>query len=281
MNLAAAYVRLGQFVKASVVSRAARAKGLDAPGFHELDLAVALMQGDDAAAAREIEWFEGREDEYLSLDLQASRALVLGQRRRASELLRAAAGQTRRRKLEEPANALIEAAGADPYGDCQVEDTLIGALRACAKSDAALALAEAASRERPADTLLNAVHLPIRRAAVELRRNRPADAVRLLEEAGSFERRYTEVLYLRGVAYLAMRESAAAATEFRKILDHKGATWGPRYAQAHVGLARAAVQAGDSAQAKQAYSDFLALWKDADADIPLLIEARKEYAALR
>jgi Flp pilus assembly protein TadD len=281
MNLAAAYVRLGQFDKAATVSKAARAQGLDSPGFHELDLTVALMQGDDAAAAREIEWFEGREDEYLSLDLQASRALVLGQRRRASELLRAAAGQTRRRKLEGPANALIEAAGADPFGDCQVEDTVIGSLRACAKIDAALALAESASRERPADTLLNAVHLPIRRAAIELRRNRPANAVRLLEEARSFERRYTEVLYLRGLAYLAMRESAAAATEFRKILDHKGATWGARYAQAYVGLARAALQAGDSARARQDYRDFLALWKDADADIPLLIEAKKEYAALR
>jgi Tfp pilus assembly protein PilF len=158
---------------------------------------------------------------------------------------------------------------------------VIGSLRACAKIDAALALAESASRERPADTLLNAVHLPIRRAAIELRRNRPANAVRLLEEARSFERRYTEVLYLRGLAYLAMRESAAAATEFRKILDHKGATWGARYAQAYVGLARAALQAGDSARARQDYRDFLALWKDADADIPLLIEAKKEYAALR
>ena len=88
MNLAAAYVRLGQFGKAAAVLKAARAQGLDAPGFHELDLAAALMQGDDAAATREIEWFEGREDEYLSLDLQASKALVIGQRRRASELLR-------------------------------------------------------------------------------------------------------------------------------------------------------------------------------------------------
>jgi eukaryotic-like serine/threonine-protein kinase len=88
-------------------------------------------------------------------------------------------------------------------------------------------------------------------------------------------------MYLRGLAYLTMRESAAAATEFRKIIDHKGATWGPRYAPAHVGLARAALQAGDSAGAKKAYRDFLALWKDADADIPLLIEAKKEYAALR
>jgi eukaryotic-like serine/threonine-protein kinase len=78
-----------------------------------------------------------------------------------------------------------------------------------------------------------------------------------------------------------MRESTAAAAEFRKIIDHQGATWGPRYAQAHVGLARATLQAGDTVGAKKAYGDFLALWKDADADIPLLIEAKKEYAALK
>ena len=69
-----------------------------------------------------------------------------------------------------------------------------------------------------------------------------------------------------------MRESAAAAAEFRKIIDHKGATWGPRYEQAYVGLARAALQIGDSERAKQAYSEFLALWKNAEADIALLIE---------
>ena len=219
MNLAAAYVRLGDFGRAAAVSKAARAQGLDAPGFHELDLAAALMQGDDAAAAREIEWFEGREDEYLSLDLQASKALVLGQRRRASDLLRAAARQTRRRKLEGPANALVEAAAADPFGDCQVEDTLIGALRACADIHAALAQAEAASRERPADTLLNEVHLPIRRAAIELRRNRPESAIVLLEAARPFERRYPEALYLRGLAYLRMREGRGGGDRVSK--DHR------------------------------------------------------------
>ena len=105
--------------------------------------------------------------------------------------------------------------------------------------------------------------------------------MKLLEAAAPFERRYPEVAYLRGLAYLRMGQSAAAASEFRKIIDHKGATWGPRYPLAYVGLARAAVQAGDSAGAKRAYSDFLALWKHADADIPLLIEAKKEYAALK
>ena len=102
------------------------------------------------------------------------------------------------------------------------------------------------------------MHLPVRRAAVELPGNRPANAVMLLEEARAFERRYTEVLYLRGLAYLTIRESAAAAIEFRKIIDHKGATWaalraGPAWSTA--------AQAGDSARAKQAYSDFFTLGK--------------------
>ena len=158
---------------------------------------------------------------------------------------------------------------------------MIGGLRACANVDAALSRAEAASRERPADTLMKAVHLPVRQAASAVRGNRPANAVMLLKEARAFEARYTEVMYLRGLAYLMMRESAAAATEFQKIIDHKGASWGARYAQAYVGLARAADQRGDSVAAKQAYRDFLTLWKDADADLPLLLEAKKAYAALR
>jgi predicted negative regulator of RcsB-dependent stress response len=144
-----------------------------------------------------------------------------------------------------------------------------------------LAQVETASREQPADTLLNQVQLPIRRAAIELERNRPDNAIVLLESARPFERRYTEVMYIRGLAYLRLGNGPAAASEFRKIRDNRGASWGPRYALAHLGLARAAVQAGDSAGAKKAYSDFLSLWKDADAGIPLLIEAKKEYAALR
>ena len=71
------------------------------------------------------------------------------------------------------------------------------------------------------------------------------------------------------------------AAEFQKILDHKGANWGPYYPLAYVGLARAAVLAGDSARARKAYQDFLALWKDADSDLPILKEAKQEYARLK
>jgi len=74
---------------------------------------------------------------------------------------------------------------------------------------------------------------------------------------------------------------AEAATEFRKILAHKGRNQGPQYSLAYLGLGRALALTGDTANTRQAYQDFLALWRDADPDVPMLIAARKEYAALR
>lgn len=82
MNLMSAHVSLGQFGKARGVWERARAHNLDAPRFHRILLEVALMQNDEAGSAQEIKWFEGRHDEFLSLESQASKAIVFGQRRR-------------------------------------------------------------------------------------------------------------------------------------------------------------------------------------------------------
>lgn len=126
--------------------------------------------------------------------------------------------------------------------DCQAEDALGTSLRPCADIHKALADAETAAKERTTDTLLHAVHLTARRAAIELRRNRPAQAVALLERAIPFERGYPDVIYLRGRAYLQMADGHAAAAEFRKIVEQKVLGWGARYPQAYVGFARAAAQ---------------------------------------
>jgi hypothetical protein len=85
---------------------------------------------------------------------------------------------------------------------------------------------------------------------------------------------------VRGQAYLRLNQGAAAAAEFQKILDHPG--WGPYpysifHAPAQLGLARAAAMSGDEVKARQAYQDFLAAWKDADADLPILLEAKREF----
>ncbi len=88
--------------------------------------------------------------------------------------------------------------------------------------------------------------------------------------------------YLRGLAYLNLKRGAEAAAEFQKILDHRGESpLSPLYPLAHLGLARAAALAGDTAKSRKAYEDFFALWKDADTDIPILQQARQEYEKLK
>jgi eukaryotic-like serine/threonine-protein kinase len=88
-------------------------------------------------------------------------------------------------------------------------------------------------------------------------------------------------IYLRGEAYLAAHEGSKAAGEFQKITDHRVIVLNPIGALAHLGLARAHMLQGDTSKAKAAYQDFLALWKDADPDVPVLKEGKAEYAKLQ
>jgi tetratricopeptide (TPR) repeat protein len=89
-------------------------------------------------------------------------------------------------------------------------------------------------------------------------------------------------VFVRGEAYLAARQGSEAAAEFQKILDHRGIVlFEPIGALAHLGLARAYALQGDAVKARGAYQDFLALWKEADTDVPILLAAKAEYAKLQ
>ena len=131
---------------------------------------------------------------------------------------------------------------------------------------------------------LDSYWIPTFRAAIELNRNNPAKAVELLQVTAPFElcgdgRLYAA--YLEGLAHLRQRRGTEAATDFQKLLDHRGLVLNYHYgALAHLGLARAYALQGESAKARAKYQDFLALWKDADADIPILKQAKAEYAKL-
>jgi hypothetical protein len=133
------------------------------------------------------------------------------------------------------------------------------------------------------------VQLPEIRAAIELKRGQPAKAVELLASASRYERANPETVYLRGLAYLRLRKGVEAAAEFQKILDHEGANWGSAwqhpywgqfYSLSYLGLARGSELAGDTAKAGKGYQDFFVLWKDAEPDIPILKQAKAEYAKL-
>jgi eukaryotic-like serine/threonine-protein kinase len=145
----------------------------------------------------------------------------------------------------------------------------------------------------PEDSSVRFNYLPAIRAVLALDREEPEHALEFLQVAvphelgippssisGLFGALYP--VYVRGQAYLAAHKGAAAAAEFKKILDHCGVvTNDPIGALARLQLARAYVLGGDATRAKSSYEDFLTLWKDADPDIPILKQAKVEYAKLQ
>jgi tetratricopeptide (TPR) repeat protein len=281
-----AYMRLDRLGEAKEVVEKARAQGIDGANVHRRFLEIAFIQGDRAAAEKEIQWFAGRPEEYFSFGLQAKQADSLGQRRKAADLYRRASETALRRDLTGLASDFraSDALAGALIGDCQTARRPARpplALALCGDSAQAEDLAAVTSKLRPKGTLWNAVQLPEIRSAIELKRNRPANVVELLAPAVPFERAQTEAPYLRGLALLSLHKGAEAAAEFQKILDHKGANWGLYYSLSYVGLARASALASDAAKAGKAFQDFFALWKDADSDLPILHEAKAEYAKLR
>jgi eukaryotic-like serine/threonine-protein kinase len=145
----------------------------------------------------------------------------------------------------------------------------------------------------PEDTLVRFSYLPVLRALLALNRHEPSTAIDILEAASPYELGYVGgnsvgfggslyPVYVRGLAYLAARQGEDAAREFQKILDHRGiVVTDPIGALAHVQLGRAFALAGAQSKAQKAYSDFLTLWKDADAEIPVLKDAKAEFARLQ
>ncbi|HKG13089.1 MAG TPA: tetratricopeptide repeat protein, partial [Pyrinomonadaceae bacterium] len=155
----------------------------------------------------------------------------------------------------------------------------------CGDAARARASVEELSKRYPKDSVTNGIWLPLIRAASDLRRGDAAAAVESLRPAERYELGDTlafRATYLRGNAHLLRRAGPEAAAEFRKILDRRGVDpFSPLYALARLGLARAAALSGDHALARTSYQDFLALWKDADPDLPILQEAKREYDSLK
>jgi eukaryotic-like serine/threonine-protein kinase len=290
-----AYICLNRLAEAKQLAEKLRAQGLGGARIHQRFLEIAYVEGDGAAAAREIQWFAGKPAEYLSFGLQAANHNALGQRRESSKLYRRAAETALRQGLQNAAAEFEEAdARADALsGNCETVRRLgrpALALAMCGEAAQAEKLAGETSKQFPNGTLWNAVQLPAIRAAIALKHGQPDKAVELLASASAYERAHPDAVYLRGLAYLDLHEGAKAASEFEKIVDHKGANWGSTwqhpywgqfYSVSYLGLARGSSLAGDPAKAGRAYQAFLSLWKDADPDIPILKQAKAEYAKLK
>jgi tetratricopeptide (TPR) repeat protein len=154
-------------------------------------------------------------------------------------------------------------------------------------------LAADLEKRSPEDTFVKFTYVPVLRGLVALRRGNPAESLEGLETARQFELAVNglnalsfnlgglDSAYVRGEAFLAEHRHAEAAAEFQKILDHRGLVGlNPIGALVHLQLGRAYAASGDKGKAKAAYETFLALWKDADADVPILKSAKAEYSRL-
>ena len=303
-NLVHGYMGLNRFEEAKAIGEEQIAQKRENLGTHISLYTIAFVQGDAAAMQRHADWAKGKGlGEALMLATQANAAAFSGQLVRFRELNRQALNLLQRQNLKEIAanleagQALTEA-GVGNYRRARqrvqaalaVSDGMfvkIGAAYALALSgdlDRAETLAKEVGQRFSTDTIINAVLLPMIGGLIELQRGHPGQAIELLQAVTPYELSDPgfAASFIRGQAYLRAGSGSEAAAEFQKILDHRGV--GPTdllYPLAHCGLARAHALEGDTAGARRAYQDFLALWKDADPDIPILQEAKAEYAKLR
>src|SRR6266498_3585101 len=313
--LALALIGLNRFDEAQEVIEQGLARRLDSSGFHNRLYLIAFLRGDVEAARRQIEWFAGRPDEYQIREIQARSFAFAGRRREASETFAQAAELAGGRGLvAEKARILANEANLNAiFGLTQLAEKqaalvlallekesiapeelqpsliqqldsqpLVWTLALSGDATRAQSLSDGLARKLSRDTMQNSVWLPMISATLELKRGSAAgadNAIQLLQPARQYEAALSfRPTWLRGQAYLQAKNGALAAAEFQRIIEHRG--WdvlSPLWPLAHLGLARAATLQGDIAKGRKAYEDFFLLWKEADVDLPVLIEARREY----
>jgi len=271
---------------------------------------LAFLQGDSTQMLQQVAWGRGKpggEDALLSM--HSDTEAYYGRLEKARETSKRAVESATRADAKETAalwqvNAALREAefGANAEGEQSVTAALALAPGRDVKVLAALALVRLGEAARakalveelektyPSNTILKLYWLPTVNAAIELTKSNSSQALVFLEAAAPYELGSPPPpqsgtlypAYLRGQAYLTAHEGTAAAAEFQKLLDHRGIVVNfVTGALARLQLARAYAIAGDTAKAKNAYQDFLTLWKDADPDIPILNEAKAEYAKLQ
>ena len=308
INLARVLIALNRFDEARATVRAAFDRKLDAEQLHYLLYSLASVAGDQRAMAEQIAWSEANPETISKfLSLQAAVEAYSGHLRKSRELTQRAiasaehAGQKTSAEYRRLKAALVEAA----FGNFSVARQAAlaslgwsvlgqdrGGIAALAlawsgeESHAQTVLGELSARF-PHGTLVQSVVLPTVQAQIELAHKNPEKSIELLRVSAPYEFTGGSLdgcvypAYLRGQAYLAVKNGAAAAAEFQKILDHRGLVGTCETgALARLGIARAYALQGDTEKASAAYQEFLTLWKDADPDIPVFVAAKSEFAKL-
>ena len=302
-NLALAYMGLNRLDEArATLNTAAKVK------VGNVNLLLASLdwaQGKNAELEKELQDAATTPDGELgALNFRASLAASRGQVRLARELFRKAEDALDRLHLQGRADIDTQLADMEAIFGNRNEAIMHAneamrtsrtfnvlwnaalALAASGQEQKALSLADEIQRTRPNDTIAQNVAVPMTRAIVYMKlagpaKPQPEKAIDLLNTAALYLRSSSEVLYTRGLAYKLAGRYPEAAQDFQKLLDWKP-LHGPGYLNpaAQLELGRVYQKQGDTAKARVAYQDFLAQWKDADPDVPLLLQAEAEYARL-
>ena len=310
-NLVGAYMTLNRVDEAAALAADAKAKGLDSGYLHLSIYQMAFLQGDSKTMAEQLAWSRGKEGiENNLLGQEADTRAYFGQFRKAEELTRHAAELAARADEKEAAaiywtQAAIRAGlmgypnAAKKYAATALslstsrDASYLAALGLAFAGDTVKAesLAESLAKSSTTDTLINSVYVPSVRAQIALDRRDPQKAIDALAVTQKYEFAQTAASsvipalypsYIRGEAYLALKQGPEAAAEFQKIIDNPGlAVNNPNGIMAYLGLARAYAVQGDDAKARVAYQNLFAKWKDADPDLPVLLQAKAEYAKLK
>jgi len=312
-NLGWFLTALGRLDQVRKTYEEALSQKLDDDNLHMGLYNLAFLTGDRQGMADQLAWFDGKPDVRQEiLSIESDTEAYSGRLVRARELTREAEESAKRvGKPEAAAECALDAAETEAvFGnsaeahrkteialrlapdsrEVEVQSALVDAWSG--HEDGALKLESDLKKRFPLDTLVNDYWLPTIDARIQLAKNNPPRALGRLRNGyyitdfGSVHNlcvgNFPFSVYTRGEAYLASGQGGAAAVEFQRILDHSQlVSNSPAGPLAHLGLARAYALSGDKVKARNMYRDFLTLWKNADPDIPVLKEARAEYARLK
>ncbi len=294
--LARAQMHLGQFEEATKTCQESIHRQIDGLEIHQFLLQIAFLRLDQPAIDDQLEWGRNSSDPPQMQLQQGLIAFAEGRARAALAIFTAAADSYRKQGQREKANSilaqvpriqaelgLVEGAHAQltRLGDMPDTTDIPVAWAHVGETTRAESLLKQALEDHPNSTLWQQLRAPQIRAAIALNQHQPADAVTALESASPYDLSSFDSAALRGRAYLAAHKPELAEAEFHKILDHPGiAPLSHDYPLAQLGLARALAAEEKTTEAGFAYKIVLAIWKDADPDLPRLKEARSEYARL-
>ena len=310
-NLVGLYTALNRPADAKVKYQEAIARKINNPFLHGNRYGVAFFEGDAEEMQRQVASVSNKPGEDILLSFASDTEAYRGRLARARELSRRAIESARGADAKETAaawqmNAALREAEfgntararqeiATAMDTAMTRDVQVLAALAWARigdAQQAQRTADDLARRFPLNTTINRYWLPAVYASIEMNRNNPAKALELLQTTSQYQfgtpLPQFEVggslypVYVRGQAYLSLHQGEQAAAEFQKFLDHRGvALNSPLAALAHLQLGRAYTLAGNTSKARDAYLQFLTLWKDADPDIPVLKAAKAEYVNLR